>query len=145
MGTSSRALVRAHRGRDTKNVPVKNGRVNGSRKVALHVAARRSMLREVVHPQGVRRPPEAPRMLTSLDQNLLEAVLDSWDRNNQMMVNLLRELPPGALADRATAQSPTIAEMYAHIHYVRLVFTSEDELAGPVTWALLTRKSKAKS
>jgi uncharacterized damage-inducible protein DinB len=65
-------------------------------------------------------------MPTSLDQSLLEAVLDSWDRNNRMMVNLLRALPAGALADRATPASPTVAELYAHIHYIRLVFTSED-------------------
>jgi len=31
--------------------------------------------------------PEAP------DQRLLEALLDSWDRNNTILLNLLRHLP----------------------------------------------------
>lgn len=65
-------------------------------------------------------------MPTSVDQSLLEAVLDSWDRNNQMMINLCRALPPGGLQARAVAGSPTVAELYTHIHYVRMVFTSED-------------------
>ena len=31
------------------------------------------------------------------DQRLLEALLDSWDRNNIILVNLLRALPEGGL------------------------------------------------
>ena len=53
-------------------------------------------------------------------------MLDSWDRNNTILVNLLRALPAGGLAARATASSPTVAQMLAHIHYVRLVFVLED-------------------
>ena len=58
--------------------------------------------------------------------NLLEVLLDSWDRNNTIVVNLLRILPEGALEARAKEGSPSIAEMFMHIHYVRLVFISED-------------------
>ena len=57
---------------------------------------------------------------------LLEALLDSWDRNNTILVNLLRVLPEGGLEARAMEGSPTIAQMFMHIHYVRLVFVSED-------------------
>ncbi len=73
-------------------------------------------------------------MPTSIDTNLLDALLDSWDRNNRMMVNLLRALPSGGLAARAAAGSPTVAQLYAHVHYVRLVFVSEEapEFAKPV-------------
>lgn len=60
------------------------------------------------------------------DEPLLEAVLDSWDRNNTILVNLLRVVPDGGLEARAMADSPTVAEMFSHIHYVRLVFISED-------------------
>lgn len=60
------------------------------------------------------------------DQSLLEAVLDSWDRNNTILVNLLRALPEGTLATMPMEGSPTIAELFTHIHYVRLVFVSED-------------------
>jgi uncharacterized damage-inducible protein DinB len=66
------------------------------------------------------------------DQPLLEALLDSWDRNNTILVNLLRVLPEGGLETRAMRDSPSVAEMFTHIHYVRLVFLSEDapEFAG---------------
>ena len=70
--------------------------------------------------------PDAP------DQRLLEALLDSWDRNNAILINLLRALPQTALEARAVESSPSIAEMFTHIHYVRLVFVEEDapEFAG---------------
>src|SRR6266446_2679565 len=64
--------------------------------------------------------PDAP------DQRLLEALLDSWDRNNTILLNLLRALPEGGLEARAMEGSPSIAELFTHIHYVRLVFVSED-------------------
>ncbi len=64
--------------------------------------------------------PDAP------DQPLLEALLDSWDRNNTILVNLLRLVPEGGLEARAIEGSPSIAELFTHIHYVRLVFVFED-------------------
>ena len=66
--------------------------------------------------------------------NLLEIILDSWDRNHRILVNLLRALPPGGLEARAIASSPTVAEIFTHIHYVRLIFLSEDapEFAAPL-------------
>jgi uncharacterized damage-inducible protein DinB len=57
---------------------------------------------------------------------LLEALLDSWDRNNTILINLLRALPNGGLEARATEGSPSIAQLFTHIHFVRLVFVSED-------------------
>jgi uncharacterized damage-inducible protein DinB len=60
------------------------------------------------------------------DQRLLAALLDSWDRNNTILVNLLRALPEGGLDARAMEDSPSVAELFMHIHYVRLVFVSED-------------------
>jgi uncharacterized damage-inducible protein DinB len=60
------------------------------------------------------------------DQNLLEALLDSWDRNNTILVNLLRAVPKDGLEVRAMEGSPSVAELFTHIHYVRLVFVSED-------------------
>lgn len=59
-------------------------------------------------------------------QGLLENLLDSWSRNNTVLMNLLRVLPPGGLEARALEDSPTVAEMFTHIHYVRLVFVFED-------------------
>ena len=34
------------------------------------------------------------------DKRLLEALLDSWDRNNTILVNLLRALPEGGNTSR---------------------------------------------
>ena len=58
--------------------------------------------------------------------SLLETILESWDRNNRILVNLLRALPPGGLEARVMAGSPSVAEMFTHIHNVRLIFLSED-------------------
>jgi uncharacterized damage-inducible protein DinB len=57
---------------------------------------------------------------------LLEALLDSWDRNNTILLNLLRALPEGGLDARAIEGSPSVAELFTHIHFVRLVLVSED-------------------
>lgn len=60
------------------------------------------------------------------DTNLLEAILDSWDRNNTILVNLLRAVPEGGLEARAVEGSKTVAEMFLHIHGSRLFVLSED-------------------
>jgi len=60
------------------------------------------------------------------DQRLLEPLLDSWDRNNTILINLLHALPEGGLETRAMEGSPSIAQLFTHIHYVRLVFVLED-------------------
>ena len=56
------------------------------------------------------------------DQSLLDALLDSWDRSNTILVNLLLALPEGGLQARVMEGSPSVAELFTHIHYVRLVF-----------------------
>jgi len=65
-------------------------------------------------------------MLDAPDKRLLEASLDSWERNNTILLNLLRALPEGGLEARAMDGSPSIAELFTHIHYVRLVLVFED-------------------
>ncbi len=65
-------------------------------------------------------------MSSAIEQRLLEDLLDSWDRNNTILVNLLRALPEGGLEIKAMEGSPSIAEMFTHIHFVRLVFVLED-------------------
>ncbi|MGH9410383.1 MAG: DinB family protein, partial [Vicinamibacterales bacterium] len=70
----------------------------------------------------------------SVGMNLLDALLDSWDRNNLILVNMLRVLHEEALDVRPVDGSPSVAELFSHIHYVRLVFVSEDapECARPL-------------
>jgi uncharacterized damage-inducible protein DinB len=64
-------------------------------------------------------------MTNAPDGGLQEALLDSWDRNNTITVNLLRALPPDSLGLRAVDGSPTVAEMFTHMHYCRVVFVFE--------------------
>lgn len=73
-------------------------------------------------------------MSNASDSSLLEALLDSWDRNNTILLNLLRVLPEGGLEVRAMESSPTVAELFTHIHFVRLVFIFEDapDVARPL-------------
>ncbi|MGC4056434.1 MAG: DinB family protein [Paludibaculum sp.] len=72
--------------------------------------------------------PEAP------EQNLLEAILDSWDRGNIILLNLLRAVPPGGLEARATPTSHTVSEVFTHLHHERMISVLEEapECAGPV-------------
>jgi uncharacterized damage-inducible protein DinB len=65
-------------------------------------------------------------MANAEDGKLLKAVLDSWDRNNAILVNLVRLVPEGGLEARAAEGSPSVAQMFTHIHCVRLVFIEED-------------------
>jgi len=79
-------------------------------------------------------------------QNLLPALLDSWERNNSILINLLHALPHDALTLRPIESSPSVGELFAHIHYVRMVFVSEDapKFARPVPdeWAQVTDRDR---
>lgn len=65
-------------------------------------------------------------MSDASDSRLLGALLDSWDRNNTILLNLLRALPEGGLEARVMEGSPSVVELFTHIHFVRLVFVAED-------------------
>lgn len=73
-------------------------------------------------------------MTTAEHDDLLRALLDSWQRNNTILVNLLRALPHDALDHRPTPTSPSVGGLFMHIHYCRLVFVEENapESAAPV-------------
>ena len=60
------------------------------------------------------------------DLRLLDALLDSWDRNNTIMIGLLGVLPEGGLDARATPDSPSVAQQFMHIHHERLVSVFEE-------------------
>jgi len=59
------------------------------------------------------------------DGPLLDALLDSWRRNNLILINLLQALPESAMDLRATDGSPRVAQLFMHMHYCRLVFVHE--------------------
>ena len=59
-------------------------------------------------------------------ENLLDALLDSWDRNNRILVGLLRAIPQGGLEVRMDANGHAVAELFTHLHSVRLHFVAEN-------------------
>lgn len=60
------------------------------------------------------------------DQDLLTALLDSWDRNNTILTNLLRAIPSDQLSLRATETSLSIIETFLHMHYTRVELVAEN-------------------
>jgi uncharacterized damage-inducible protein DinB len=65
-------------------------------------------------------------MSSASDPVLLEVLLDSWERNNTIMLNLLRDLPEGGLEVKAMPSSPSVAQQFTHIHHERLVSVYEE-------------------
>ena len=57
--------------------------------------------------------------------NLLEALLDSWNRSNTIVVNLLHALPDGGFEAKAMDGSPSVAVMFSHIHETRSFWLSK--------------------
>jgi uncharacterized damage-inducible protein DinB len=57
--------------------------------------------------------------------NLLGALLDSYQRNNTILLNLLNALPEGGLESKAMEGSPSVAKLFTHIHDVRYFFVSQ--------------------
>lgn len=89
--------------------------------------------------------------MMTMDENrsepLLEALLDSWNRHNSVLVNLLRAIPEGGLEARAMEGSPTVAQMLTHVHHERMVSVHENapEHAGELPaaeWAAETDASR---
>lgn len=71
-------------------------------------------------------------MTTPYDRSLVDALLESCDRNNTILVNMLRAVPEGGLEARAVEGSKSVAEMFLHIYGSRLFILREDapEFAG---------------
>ncbi|MBL8214236.1 MAG: hypothetical protein JNK87_26180 [Bryobacterales bacterium] len=80
-------------------------------------------------------------------QDLLVAVLDSWDRGNRILTNLLQSLPEGGLEARATAGSPSVRQMFGHMYHERMISLQEEtpEFAGGVPekeWAAVEDRAQ---
>jgi uncharacterized damage-inducible protein DinB len=65
---------------------------------------------------------------------MLDAVLDGWDRNCRVLLNLLRLIPTNGLDARVREGSPTVSQMFTHMHHERMVsaFENAPEYAGSV-------------
>lgn len=73
-------------------------------------------------------------MTSAGDHPLLTALLDSWDRHQTILLNLLGAVAEGGLEARVMSGSPTVAEMFTHLHHERMVSVLENapEHAGEV-------------
>lgn len=75
----------------------------------------------------------------NLSETLLATLLDSWDRNNTILTNLLRAVPEGGMEALAAEGTQSVREMFLHMHGTRVFFLNEDapEFALPFdeeTW-----------
>jgi uncharacterized damage-inducible protein DinB len=64
--------------------------------------------------------------MNARDRRLLDDLLDSWDRNNRILVNLLRAIPADAMDLSPAEGSPSIGKLFWHMNYCRQVFVAED-------------------
>lgn len=51
------------------------------------------------------------------DKSLIAPLLDSWECNNAIILNLLDILSEESLEAKATQDGPTVAQLFTHIHY----------------------------
>ena len=76
--------------------------------------------------------------------DVLEALVDSWDRNNTITVNLLRALPEGTMELRVF-QHLIWHEGYHHAQIKLALKVAgrpfDDEEIGPVTWDVWMEKT----
>jgi uncharacterized damage-inducible protein DinB len=66
--------------------------------------------------------------------SLLDAILEAWDRHQATVLGLLSVIPPDGLTARVMPGSPTVAAMFAHLHYERMCSLKENtpECAGAI-------------
>ncbi|WP_407568804.1 DinB family protein [Deinococcus altitudinis] len=66
------------------------------------------------------------------DQSLLAALLEAWNRNTTILTGLLRALPAGGLEARALKDSPSVAQLFMHLHFVRVcaVYENDPQIAA---------------
>ncbi|GEM84655.1 MULTISPECIES: DinB family protein [Meiothermus] len=60
-----------------------------------------------------------------MNDSILEALLDSYARNNAILLNLLQALPEGGLDAQVLEGSPSIAQQYAHMQQTRLFWLGQ--------------------
>lgn len=88
-------------------------------------------------------------MTSGSNQSLLDTLLDSWDRNCRILVNLLDVVPDVGMNVRPLPDSPSVAELFTHMHFVRMAFVDENapEFAGhvpEVEWAHETNRDRVR-
>ncbi len=65
-------------------------------------------------------------MSRELDAPVLAAVLDGWDRHNRVLMNLAGVISERGFAARALPGSPSVGEMFTHMHHERMVSVAEE-------------------
>jgi uncharacterized damage-inducible protein DinB len=60
-----------------------------------------------------------------MKDSVLEALLDSYGRNNTILLNLLGALPEGGMDAKAMEGSPSVSVQFSHLHQTRLFWLSQ--------------------
>ncbi len=60
-----------------------------------------------------------------MNDSVLEALLDSYRRNNTILLNLLHALAEEGLDAKVLEGSPSVVEQFSHIHQTRLFWLSQ--------------------
>jgi uncharacterized damage-inducible protein DinB len=85
-------------------------------------------------------------MSKTTHQDLLEPLIDSYNRNNTILLNLLSVLPEGGLEAKAMEGSPSVAVMFSHVHQTRLGWLSLTAPEfGELSISLSSRRRKESS
>ena len=64
-------------------------------------------------------------MAKTTDRSVFEALLDSYQRGNTILLNLLHALPEGGLDAKAMEGSWSVTVMFSHIHQTRLFWLTQ--------------------
>lgn len=60
-----------------------------------------------------------------MNDSIVQALLDSYRRNNAILINLLQALPEGGMEAKAMQGSPSVAEQFSHIQQTRLFWLNQ--------------------
>ena len=67
-------------------------------------------------------PKKTPWKGRQMSTDLEKQILDTWNINNRINLYMLAAVPPEALTDVSASKGRSVAEQFAHIHNVRLMW-----------------------
>ena len=67
-----------------------------------------------------------------MSEDMESQILDTWNINNRINLYMLAAVPKEALNDLSASKGRTVAEQFAHLHNVRLMWLKADRLMDPL-------------
>src|SRR5207244_2761430 len=71
---------------------------------------------------------EKSNLRSNMNVNPEKEIVDTWNINNRINLYMLDAIPPEALNDASASKGRTVAQQFAHLHNVRLMWLS---VSGP--------------